>query len=859
MLPDDRLPPSSAGRRRLTPAARLAFGLAFVAAIVFAAVPARLPGQTPPPSGLHGSVVDARTGRPLEGATIHLEPVPAGMLATDASGGAGFVALARQAVTSEDGAYAFRGLGTGTYRLRVVRIGYRSTAFDVHYEGPADPRVSVGLEVAPVELEPLDITARRSRPASTARTPGGSTSQDERIRLERRRQAEHLTPDARVVTGEDVLEAVTVGETDLLRALQRLPGVVTEDDWSAEPWTRGSLWDETRITYDGLPLLEPMHLGGAFTSVNPDAVGSLTFHPGVRPVDAGDAAAGVVDLRSRPATGEEKLAVLGQLSFLSARFSADRPLGGGSGITLSGRRSYVEDLTSWDEERRGTESIPYRFSDLAGRWDQALGDAAKLEVSGLYTRDRLRGDLPHELKGARGAWGNALLRGTLEASTHGHRVRITRGASNFVSDIDVVPFDTERADLFEAATAAMTRNEVRFDVTELSVAPLATGGQPPRWRAGVRRTHTSIAYRGAAPWPYPDAANAGRLEDASSIDRYAAWGEVRDHIGPDIAFSAGLRLETESGARGIEGGIEAAPRLAVAWTPRPELRVAAAAGRHYQYEQALAATGFTVGSALVPGHFWVGARGAVPPIRADIVTGGAELWLPHGWLAATNGWLRSETGRLTPAPESGYVRARPPLEQAAPAAGWVAGSGRALGLELSARKLAGRWTASLAYSLTRSRTTASDVTYPTPGERTHALDAAFMVKATSKTSVGAALTAASGASYTRFYAFRCTAVSWYCAEVDDGVQPIIGYAEPAGAERTRRYVSLDLHVERTGTLLGLPFGAWAQVRNALGRDNRAAYTGSILDCDAAGNDCSLSDTFESGFPFLPLIGVWIRL
>ena len=85
----------------------------------------------------------------------------------------------------------------------------------------------------------------------------------------------------------DVVEAATLGETDLLRALHRLPGVSAEDDWSAEPWTRGSRWDETRVYFDGMPVYDPFHGGGSFTSVSPDGIGTLTFHPGVRPVDVG--------------------------------------------------------------------------------------------------------------------------------------------------------------------------------------------------------------------------------------------------------------------------------------------------------------------------------------------------------------------------------------------------------------------------------------------------------------------------------------------------------------------------------------------------------------------------------------------
>jgi hypothetical protein len=60
-------------------------------------------------------------------------------------------------------------------------------------------------------------------------------------------------------------------------------------------------------------------------------------------------------------------------------------------------------------------------------------------------------------------------------------------------------------------------------------------------------------------------------------------------------------------------------------------------------------------------------------------------------------------------------------------------------------------------------------------------------------------------------------------------------------------------------MFGLPVGIYAQFRNALGRNNRAAYVGSILDCDDDQQACTLTDRYEDGFPMLPLVGFWIRM
>jgi len=250
-------------------------------------------------AGLRGIVIGAQSALPLEGATVTLDPAPAGIVSPGEPGVPGFLSSARRASTRKDGRYRFDGLPIGRYQLRVVRIGYRSVTIDVHYDGPADPRASIGLEVQPVELDPIAVVSRRPDAMPLRGELETIESESGRLQLERIRQNRYLEGDARILWGSDIVDAVTLAATDILRALHTLPGVTADDDWSVEPWTRGSRWDETRIYFDGLPLLDPVQVGGAFTSVNPDAIGSVTFHPGVRSAGAGAASAAIVDMRSR--------------------------------------------------------------------------------------------------------------------------------------------------------------------------------------------------------------------------------------------------------------------------------------------------------------------------------------------------------------------------------------------------------------------------------------------------------------------------------------------------------------------------------------------------------------------------------
>src|SRR5437762_272194 len=149
-----------------------------------------------------------------------------------------------------------------------------------------------------------------------------------RVDMERDRQRRYLASDVRGLTAADLLEAQTVGEPDVLRALQRLPGVTTRDDFTAQLWTRGARWSDTRVYFDGLPLFNPVHAAGAISAVQPEAIGAAYFHPGVRSAALGEGAAAALELSSR-AAADTAWNGAAEVSVISARATVARRFAGG--------------------------------------------------------------------------------------------------------------------------------------------------------------------------------------------------------------------------------------------------------------------------------------------------------------------------------------------------------------------------------------------------------------------------------------------------------------------------------------------------------------------------------------------------
>lgn len=783
---------------------------------------------------ISGSILDAQRAQPIPGARVVLLPEAAGALP---DGDAAFVPGARVAVSGEDGGYRFIGLPAGRYRLHVSRVGYRGTTLGVELRGSADSRVSVSLSVQAIALAP--VRARGEAPQPFAR-PGADEDAEAadaaRLAAERLRLREYVPTDVHALTQADVLEAVTLGEPDVFRALQRIPGVATRDDYTAELWTRGAPWDQTRVFFDGVPLFNPLHGVGAFSGVSPGAVGAAWLHPGVLPTPLGGAAAGVLELRTRRATGEGRVNGVADLSVVGAGLALDqRVMDGRAGWMVAARRTYLDALTAGIARATGDGdlSIPYAFSDVAARVDLRVGESAALEASGLVEHDRVRDEVPGIVERMAARWGNTAGRVTLAVPLGGWRTRHTVSLSRYGASVRDLP----RPDDDPGFPRRASRNRVAHLAVSGEVEP--RGG----WSGGWELSRLDAGYRGPSPVPNPRAEDRPLFSPSRTLAMGAAWAERRWNPASGTTLLAGVRMEGGEAVRG-GGPLRLSPRL----TGRVELgggvSLSAGVGRSWQYTQALQAGGLEI-RAFQASHLWLLAGDGVPAIRADVATAGVEAWFGDGWIADLDVYARRSAGVAVTRPQPGPAAGEPLFAVA---------RNDARGLELSVRRLVGRWTGSAGYTLARSELTADGYRWPAPEDRRHTLDATTMVRALPSLRVGAALTATSGAAFTRRFSEQI---------VDENGAPVedVRTGEP-GAERTPGYLGMDLLVDWTRRFRGWDLNVYLQLRNALGRENPARYSGSVPCQEIRASGCvpadRVLDQFEPGLPRLPLIGFRAR-
>ena len=95
-----------------------------------------------------------------------------------------------------------------------------------------------------------------------------------------------------------------LGENDLIKALQLLPGVQSGTEGSAGLYVRGGGPDENLLLLDGVPLYNVNHMLGFFSVFNSDALKNVTLYKGSFPARFGGRLSSVVDVRMKD--GDDK-------------------------------------------------------------------------------------------------------------------------------------------------------------------------------------------------------------------------------------------------------------------------------------------------------------------------------------------------------------------------------------------------------------------------------------------------------------------------------------------------------------------------------------------------------------------------
>ena len=180
-----------------------------------------------------------------------------------------------------------------------------------------------------------------------------------------------------------------LGEIDLLKTLQLLPGVRNAGEGNAGFYVRGGGPDQNLILLDDAVVYNTGHLFGFFSIFNADAIKNVTLIKGGMPAQYGGRLSSVVDIAMKEGNSN-KTQIDAGIGLIASRFSIQGPLKKNkASYMLSARRTYVDMLTKpfikKDNEFYGSG---YYFYDLNAKMNYRFSEKDILYLSGYFGRDQ---------------------------------------------------------------------------------------------------------------------------------------------------------------------------------------------------------------------------------------------------------------------------------------------------------------------------------------------------------------------------------------------------------------------------------------------------------------------------------------
>ncbi|NRA51700.1 MAG: TonB-dependent receptor plug domain-containing protein, partial [Phaeodactylibacter sp.] len=258
---------------------------------------------------------------------------------------------------------------------------------------PAD---SVSLSFSYIGYEPTVHTFLLRQDTSLNIDLGGALQLEEVVvrasrqgeRIEERSQMSQVT-----VPVEQIKQApVLLGETDVLKTLQLLPGVQSGGEGQTGLYVRGGSPDQNLVLLDGVPVYNTSHLLGIFSVFNADAVKNVTLTKGGFPARYGGRLSSILEINMKEGNLQEWHGE-GSIGMISSRLTLEGPIKKDkTSILLSGRRTYADVLfrpivALANQESEEDVKIKLHFYDLNAKVQHKFNDKHRLFLSAYLGAD----------------------------------------------------------------------------------------------------------------------------------------------------------------------------------------------------------------------------------------------------------------------------------------------------------------------------------------------------------------------------------------------------------------------------------------------------------------------------------------
>ncbi len=689
-----------------------------------------------------GYVTDADSGEPLAWANVLLPGSDRGT------------------TTNAAGYYALPDLPPGLQTLRYTYMGYRPLQRRIGVRAGQRRRVDVALESRPIAVTGAQVVADREEEERAIQTGF--------VALESRQ----------------FRELPATAETDILRGLQLLPGIQAASDFSSGLYVRGGGPDQTLVLLDQIPLYNPAHAFGFFSTFNADAIRDMSLHKGTYPANYGGRLGAVLDVANRDGN-RHHFAAQGGVSVIAARTTLEGPVGDGSWM-FSGRRTYLDPVLA-AMRRSGIDVPDYYFYDVNLKVNQDFGNRDKTSVSAYFGNDLLDFELTDATSFLL-EWGNHA------ATTKWTHIFSPRVFGNFLAAWSryqsVTSFNLVETPLLFRSVISDLSLKSDFDCYLSSEHTLNLGAIASRFDFDYQQSFNRESQLDVSIRPFELAAYA---QDEWRID---ALTTARIGLRASY-FSEGDRLHAE-------------PRISLSRVLGETTRAKLSTGTYHQHLQLIATEGFN------GGDVWIPLDDTVQPGAATQFAAGVD-WNPSNEWQITGDCYYNTLRNLVTV-DTRVASDSADEDNTAEEIFITDGTGSAKGIELFAQKRGGALRGWIGYALGWTRREFAEINEGEPFPLKHDRRHDFSLVATwrrDRWTFGLTQVYATGQAFTPAsarYSMRAPAIGTLLP--DDLLLPAA-----KNSARLLPYHRLDLSIKRSISLFDVDWELYLQVFNAYNRRN----------------------------------------
>jgi len=293
-----------------------------------------------------GNIKDEANGEALIGVTVSIKE------------------LKRGTVTNNYGFYSVS-VPKGEYTLEVSYVGYQTISKKISLNQPV--KLDLELKTAANEIKEVVVSSQRK---------------DANITLNRMSSQQVSIATIRKMPA-------LMGEVDLLKAVQLLPGVVSAGEGTFSFSVRGGGIDQNLIVLDESTIYNASHMMGFFSIFNNDAIKNMTLYKGDIPAAYDGRLSSLLDIQMRDGNAK-KFSGSGGIGLISSRLTLEGPIGSDkTSFIVSARRTYADLFLKLSSDKDINKNQLY-FYDFNAKINHRIDDNNRIFLSGYLGQDKFK-------------------------------------------------------------------------------------------------------------------------------------------------------------------------------------------------------------------------------------------------------------------------------------------------------------------------------------------------------------------------------------------------------------------------------------------------------------------------------------